>query len=213
MRMSALADTVGLGALGKSAEGLPQSKMLLDILKKLYKKNVDLVKENQILKQQLSATKKRLIETECSQRKLTGAGAGVSGSKSETKNQLKSSISKLRSSVKSREVRRREDNYNTSVTLQREPLQKRKVDSQINAGKLVNELNFRLGQEQKQRDLETAVYNAQIYEYEKKEVDWFVEKKYLEEKITSLEEEAQKRNVLDDQIESCIQLLCQKMKA
>ena len=77
----------------------------------------------------------------------------------------------------------------------------------------MNELNFRLGQEQKQRDLETAVYNAQIYEYEKKEVDWFVEKKYLEEKITSLEEEAQKRNVLDDQIESCIQLLCQKMKA
>ena len=82
----------------------------------------------------------------------------------------------------------------------------------MNAGKLMNELNFRLSQEQKQRDLEAAVYNAQIYEYEKKEVDWFVEKRYLEEKIASLEGEAQKRNALDDQIESCIQMLCTKMK-
>ena len=75
----------------------------------------------------------------------------------------------------------------------------------------MNELNFRLNQEQKQRDIETAIYNAQLYEYEKKEVDWFVEKKYLEEKIVSLEEEVQKRNALDDQIENCILMLQNKM--
>ena len=86
--MSALAGTVGLAAMGKGPEGLPQSKMLLDILKKLYKKNVELVKENQILKQQLSATKKRLIETESSQRSL---GSGGDGAK-----QLKESIASAR---------------------------------------------------------------------------------------------------------------------
>ena len=57
------------------------------------------------------------------------------------------------------------------------------------------------------RDIETAIYNAQLYDYEKKEVDWFVEKRYLEERILSLEEEVQKRNMLDDQIEACIKML------
>ena len=62
------------------------------------------------------------------------------------------------------------------------------------------------------RDIETAIYNAQLYEYEKKEVDWFVEKRYLEERIDSLEEEVQKRNVLDDQIETCIKMLQSQSK-
>ena len=96
-------------------------------------------------------------------------------------------------------------------SLQRAPLQKKALGSHVNAGKIMNELSFRLNQEQKQRDLETAVYNAQIYEYEK-EVDWFVEKRYLEEKIAALEGEVQKRNVLDDQIESCIQMLCKQQQ-
>ena len=177
--------------------------MLLDILKKLYKKNVELVKENQILKEQLSSTKTRLIEAESSGRRVEPRGNGAT--------QLKSSISKLQNSVKSRESARGKRG-GASVGFQREPLQKKSLGSQVNAGKLMNELNFRLSQEQKQRDLEAAVYNAQIYEYEKKEVDWFVEKRYLEEKIASLEGEAQKRNALDDQIESCIQMLCTKMK-
>ncbi len=146
--MSALTDTMGgLGAaLGKGAgEGLPQSKMLLDILKKLYKKNVDLVKENQILKQQLSSTKKRLIEVECAEKKS---------------HNLKSSISKLQASVKSRGgagARGKRgsagaESVSGAASLQRKPLQKQTVlGPQVNAGKLVNELSNRLNQEQKQR--------------------------------------------------------------
>ena len=39
------------------------------------------------------------------------------------------------------------------------------------------------------RDVETAIYNAQLYEYEKKEVDWFIEKRYLEEKVAAMDDE------------------------
>ena len=181
---------------------MPQSKMLLDILKKLYKKNVELVKENQVLKQELSSTKKRLIEAESSGRRVESL-----------ETQRKSSISKLQNSVKSREMTRgRKTGGDMGGSLQRAPLQKKALGSHVNAGKIMNELSFRLNQEQKQRDLEAAVYNAQIYEYEKKEVDWFVEKRYLEEKIAALEGEVQKRNVLDDQIESCIQMLCKQQQ-
>ena len=196
------------------ANGLPQSKMLLDILKKLYKKNVELVKENQILKQQLSATKKKLIETE-SLAKTTNALSSAplaNGGNGNAKN-IKSSMTRLKSTVKSRETARgggTRTKDSSTINFQREPLQKT-LGSQVKAGKLMNELNFRLNQEQKQRDIETAIYNAQLYEYEKKEVDWFVEKKYLEEKIVSLEEEVQKRNALDDQIENCILMLQNKM--
>lgn len=207
MELTPCVVVAGLAALANGPDGLPQSKMLLDILKKLYKKNVELVKENQLLKQQLSSTKMRLIEAESSSRKLDSRENGT--------RQLKSSISKLQNSVKAREASRGKGGSGGDrdfAGLQREPLQKKRVGSQVNAGKLMNELNFRLNQEQKQRDLEAAVYNAQIYEYEKKEVDWFVEKRYLEDKIASLEGEVQKRNALDDQIENCLQLLHAKMK-
>ena len=79
----------GLGSLGKGPDGVPQSKMLLDILKKLYKKNVELVKENQVLKQELSSTKKRLIEAESSGRRVESL-----------ETQRKSSISKLQNAWK-----------------------------------------------------------------------------------------------------------------
>ena len=173
---------------------MPQSKMLLDILKKIYKKNVELVKENQILKQQLSATKKKLIETESAARTTSGNGARNLKSRhvSLSYNILSSffsryllysfkrevnpttnsystrlcsfvclfvclfyySITKLQSSVKARESARggrAKEKDGANLSFRREPFQKAQVGSQIKAGKLMNELNLRLNQEQKQR--------------------------------------------------------------
>ena len=77
MELTPCVVVAGLAALANGPDGLPQSKMLLDILKKLYKKNVELVKENQLLKQQLSSTKMRLREAGSSSRKLDSRENGT----------------------------------------------------------------------------------------------------------------------------------------
>ena len=84
------------------------------------------MKENQLLKQQLSSTKMRLIEAESSSRKLDSRENGT--------RQLKSSISKLQNSVKAREASRGKGGSGGDrdfAGLQREPLQKKRVGSQV----------------------------------------------------------------------------------
>jgi hypothetical protein len=61
----------------------------------------------------------------------------------------------------------------------------------------------RLGQEIQEREAEAALYSSRLYESEKQQSEWFVEKRMLEQNIQKLTEEVGERDRLDQEIESC----------
>ena len=60
-------------------DGVPQSKMLLDVLRKLYKKNVELVKENQMVRQELEQSKRKVVALEREAASARDAAGDVPG--------------------------------------------------------------------------------------------------------------------------------------
>lgn len=198
-------------------DGVPQSKMLLDVLRKLYKKNVELVKENQMVRQELEQSKRKVVALEreaASARDAAGDVPGPVARRSVAKPKATQGVTNASNGVGGSGARTRSVKASRDPAASDGPSQRGGQTvgpTQLHARKLMNELSSRLTEEKKQRDVEAAVYNAQLYEYEKKEVDWYVEKKYLEDRIVSLEQEVAKRNALDEQIEGCIQLLCEKV--
>lgn len=52
---------------------------------------------------------------------------------------------------------------------------------------VVNELQSRLTKEMEEREVESAMYNARLYENEKQQGDWYVERRILERRIKELE--------------------------
>ena len=54
---------------------------------------------------------------------------------------------------------------------------------------VVSELQTRLMKEVEEREAEAAIYNARLYENEKRQGDWYVEKKLLEKRIREMDAE------------------------
>ena len=54
---------------------------------------------------------------------------------------------------------------------------------------VVTELSTRLKKEIEEREAEAALYNAKLYESEKQQGDWYVEKRLLEKRIEELDRE------------------------
>lgn len=57
---------------------------------------------------------------------------------------------------------------------------------------VVNELQSRLVKEMEEREVEAAMYNARLYENERQQGDWYVEKRLLEKRIEELDAEVTK---------------------
>uniref|UniRef100_A0A6S8HXX0 Uncharacterized protein n=1 Tax=Dunaliella tertiolecta TaxID=3047 RepID=A0A6S8HXX0_DUNTE len=69
---------------------------------------------------------------------------------------------------------------------------------------MLMELKARLTKEMSERDAEAALYSTRLYESERHLSDWYVEKRMLEEHITKLNSEIVERDNLDQQIQSCV---------
>jgi molybdopterin converting factor small subunit len=57
------------------------------------------------------------------------------------------------------------------------------------AKSVVSELQARLSKEMEEREVESAMYNARLYENEKQQGDWYVERRMLEKRIIEQDEE------------------------
>eukprot|EP00232_Nephroselmis_pyriformis_P016923 CAMPEP_0182883130 /NCGR_PEP_ID=MMETSP0034_2-20130328/18204_1 /TAXON_ID=156128 /ORGANISM="Nephroselmis pyriformis, Strain CCMP717" /LENGTH=207 /DNA_ID=CAMNT_0025016261 /DNA_START=28 /DNA_END=651 /DNA_ORIENTATION=- len=80
------------------------------------------------------------------------------------------------------------------------------------AKKVVSELRDRLTQEVEERETEASLFNSRLYEAEKRQSDWYVERRLLEEKVARLDGEVRERDRLDAQIESCVTALFERMR-
>ncbi|GFH15714.1 uncharacterized protein HaLaN_11994, partial [Haematococcus lacustris] len=76
---------------------------------------------------------------------------------------------------------------------------------------VVDNIQTRLHQEVAEREAEAALYSARLYESERQLSDWYVEKRMLEQHIARLREEVAQRDRLDQEIESCVCGLFERM--
>ncbi|KAJ9528333.1 hypothetical protein QJQ45_014308 [Haematococcus lacustris] len=77
---------------------------------------------------------------------------------------------------------------------------------------VVDNIQTRLHQEVAEREAEAALYSARLYESERQLSDWYVEKRMLEQHIARLREEVAQRDRLDQEIESCVCGLFERMR-
>eukprot|EP00873_Tetraselmis_striata_P036346 jgi/Tetstr1/456610/TSEL_043313.t1 len=94
-------------------------------------------------------------------------------------------------------------NYNKLLARRTEALG-RASGASSEAKLVVNELQSRLTKEMEEREVESAMYNARLYENEKQQGDWYVERRILERRIKELELEIKERDKIDADVERCI---------
>ena len=77
---------------------------------------------------------------------------------------------------------------------------------------VVNELRARLVKEMDERDQDAALLQSRLYERDKKEADWYVERRLLESRIEELTKSIEERDALDNQLETCACALFDRVK-
>ncbi|CAG9467754.1 unnamed protein product [Pedinophyceae sp. YPF-701] len=78
---------------------------------------------------------------------------------------------------------------------------------------LVRDLLHRLEAEIEEREAESALYNAKLYELERLQADWYVERRVLEERLAEREEELAGRDRLDGRMNTLVAGMHAKMAA
>eukprot|EP00899_Mesostigma_viride_P000997 jgi/Mesvir1/10899/Mv08608-RA.2 len=102
------------------------------------------------------------------------------------------------------------NDYNRLLTRRVEAMSMSRGPSK-EAKDLLVSMKERLTREMAEREQESALFNAKLYETEQKSADGYVEKRLLEHKVAKLEKELQERDTLDAQIETCVCSLFEKM--
>jgi len=77
---------------------------------------------------------------------------------------------------------------------------------------VVDQLRSRLVKEMDERDQDAALLQSRLYERDKKEADWYVERRLLENRIEQLTKSIEERDSLDNQLESCACALFDRVK-
>eukprot|EP00899_Mesostigma_viride_P000996 jgi/Mesvir1/10898/Mv08608-RA.1 len=212
--------------------------MAQSILRKLYRKNVQLEKEIQILSCQKStggdmplygggATSSPImtalqerdrtiadlqklvaalrVELEKLRRGATAKGADPSGGMMDVLQRMQAETTASITGYK--KIR---NDYNRLLTRRVEAMSMSRGPSK-EAKDLLVSMKERLTREMAEREQESALFNAKLYETEQKSADGYVEKRLLEHKVAKLEKELQERDTLDAQIETCVCSLFEKM--
>mmetsp|Transcript_19839 Transcript_19839/g.55161 ORF Transcript_19839/g.55161 Transcript_19839/m.55161 type:complete len:250 (-) Transcript_19839:321-1070(-) len=78
---------------------------------------------------------------------------------------------------------------------------------------VVTELQTRLIKEMEEREAEAAIYNARLYENEKRQGDWYVEKRLMERQMQQMADELKERDRVDGEIENCVASLFERIEA
>ena len=78
---------------------------------------------------------------------------------------------------------------------------------------LLTALGDRLNQEAADRAAESATYNDRLYAAERKQCDFFVERKLLEQQMMTLTRELEERGKLEERINSCIEGIRSQLEA
>ena len=238
----------GKGAGGKQAAEA-QVKALNEkvelsqtIMRKLYKKNVELDKEVQVLKTEVEMLTKNKKYSD-----LPGGAEGVGGGNSTVLTVLKQrektiedlnrklqeaedmirvlqssagGVSSRKSSELQSDLKKYQFHFKNYKQLRND--YKRLLDQRsgivsrkINkdAKRMVGELKSRLDKEMEERELEAALLTTQLYEQDKRESDLYVEKRLLEQKVGALQQEIYDRDKIDTQIENCVCSLFEKVNS
>jgi len=228
----------GAGAAGgRLGEQLEMSK---SIMQKLYRKNVELEKEAQLLRAQLAEAG--------AGGKAGGVDGGSSGAGAQAPllavlREKDERIQKLEAELRGQGDRARRlqgaltarveeaEASGSAALAQRSHFHARKYKTlrddyrrlleqragmvgrraRGGAKQMVGELQQRLDREMEEREVESALLSSQLYERDKRESDLYVEKRLLEQRVEALQGEIKERDRLDSEIETCVCALFEKV--
>lgn len=80
------------------------------------------------------------------------------------------------------------------------------------ARKLIDALSERLSTTDAERQAETSAYNKKLLQAEQQHCDWFVEKRLMEERISSLTAQVAERDEIEDKMELCVHSLFERLR-
>lgn len=229
----------GAGAAGgRLGEQLEMSK---SIMQKLYRKNVELEKEAQLLRAQLGAEAPPapaaaapaasagsgappapllavLREKDERIQKLEVELRGQGERARRLQGALTARVEEAEASGSAAAAQRSNFHMRKYKTLRddyRKLLEQRAgmVGRRVRGGaqQMVGELQQRLDKEMQEREVESALLASQLYERDRRESDLYVEKRLLEQRVEALQREIQERDRLDTEIETCVCALFEKV--
>ena len=158
--------------------------------------------EVQALRAEVGAERKRAEAAEAALAERGSAGTEVS-------NGLKRAVAESRAHFT--QYRRIRADYRRLVE-QRVQATRRSRVAATGATGVVNELRARLVKEMDERDQDAALLQSRLYERDKKEADWYVERRLLESRIEELTKSIEERDALDNQLETCACALFDRVK-
>ena len=228
----------GGGAEARLGEQLEMSK---SIMQKLYRKNVELEKEAQLLRAQLGAgappapaaaalpasagpsappAPLLAVMREKNERiqKLEAELRGQGERARRLQGALTARVEEAEASGSAAAAQRSNFHMRKYKTLRddyRKLLEQRAgmVGRRAHGGaqQMVGELQQRLDKEMQEREVESALLASQLYERDRRESDLYVEKRLLEQRVEALQREIQERDRLDTEIETCVCALFEKV--
>eukprot|EP00193_Tetraselmis_chui_P009780 CAMPEP_0177753472 /NCGR_PEP_ID=MMETSP0491_2-20121128/1479_1 /TAXON_ID=63592 /ORGANISM="Tetraselmis chuii, Strain PLY429" /LENGTH=426 /DNA_ID=CAMNT_0019268761 /DNA_START=36 /DNA_END=1316 /DNA_ORIENTATION=+ len=150
----------------------------------------------------LDSSRRRAAALEQSLLQQKGGGESGATHKAHPNNSAVTDVL-AQSAVHFQQYRDIRSNYNKLLTRRTQALSRASgVSSE--AKSVVSELQARLSKEMEEREVESAMYNARLYENEKQQGDWYVERRMLEKRIIEQDEELKKRDKMDVEIEQCV---------